>query len=327
MAIIRVPKVNNYTVMSNHHLLNPALSLKAKGLMSYMLSRPDDWDFTIDGLARLNKEGTDAIGRILRELETHGYITRNRVRNNAGKFVNMEYNILERPQDKTVVELDGMRDAKNEKASTNEILVENNELVSDNPLTENPHLENPVVEGLEAEYPVADDRGQINNNIINTLGIKTNEKNTATSHPYPSGIHLSISGRTAVSIPTAVSGLQRRMNTKELIAHVRDQIEYDILIEQYSQDEVDNIVSLMLEVLSAQCDRFTISGKQLPAELVHQRFGALTYHHIEYVFDCLERSRSKIRNIRQYLLAALFNAPATFDSFYRAEVRHDFDFR
>ena len=53
MAIIRVPKVNNYTVMSNHHLLNPALSLKAKGLMSYMLSRPDDWDFTIDGLARL----------------------------------------------------------------------------------------------------------------------------------------------------------------------------------------------------------------------------------------------------------------------------------
>lgn len=80
------------------------------------------------------------------------------------------------------------------------------------------------------------------------------------------------------------------MTTKELLAHVRDQIEYDILVEQYSREEVDNIVSLMVEVLSAQCDHFTISCKQYPAELVRQRFQALTYHHIEYVFDCLERS-------------------------------------
>ena len=117
------------------------------------------------------------------------------------------------------------------------------------------------------------------------------------------------------------------MSTKELLARVRDQIEYDILVEQYSREEVDNIVSLMAEVLSAQCEHFKISCKQYPMELVRQRFRALTYHHIEYVFDCLERSRSKIRNIKQYLLAALFNAPATFDSFYRAEMRHDFDFR
>ena len=110
MAIIRVPKVNNYTVMSNHHLLNPALSLKAKGLMSYMLSRPDDWDFTIDGLARLNKEGTDAIGRILRELEAQGYIMRNRVRNKSGQFVDLEYSILERPQDMTLADMDEVQD-------------------------------------------------------------------------------------------------------------------------------------------------------------------------------------------------------------------------
>ena len=121
--------------------------------------------------------------------------------------------------------------------------------------------------------------------------------------------------------------MQRRLSTKELLAHIREQIEYDILVEQYTREEVDNIVSLMAEVLSAQCDHFKISCKQYPAELVRRRFQALTYHHIEYVFDCLERSRSKIRNIKQYLLATLFNAPATFDSFYRAEVRHDFDFR
>ena len=73
MAIVRVPKVNNYTIMSNHHLIDPELSFKAKGLMSYMLSRPDNWDFSIEGLAHQNKEGTDAIARIIRELEEQGY--------------------------------------------------------------------------------------------------------------------------------------------------------------------------------------------------------------------------------------------------------------
>ena len=97
MAIVRVPKVNNYPIMSNHHLIDPELSFKAKGLMSYMLSRPDNWDFTIEGLAHQNKEGADAIARIIRELEDRGYITRCRVRNQAGKFTDMEYKILECP--------------------------------------------------------------------------------------------------------------------------------------------------------------------------------------------------------------------------------------
>ena len=327
MAIIRVPKVNNYTVMFNHHLLNPALSLKAKGLMSYMLSRPDDWDFTIDGLARLNKEGTDAIGRILRELEAQGYITRKRVRNKSGQFVDLEYSILERPQDVMTLEMNEAQEKEDSQDRTQEDQLLPASTAPDDPLINAPHPEKPVMDDLDAEDPAADDRGQPNNHIINTYGINTDEKNTAASHPYPSRIHLSICDRTAVSVPTAVPGLQRRLSTKELLAHIREQIEYDILVEQYTREEVDNIVSLMAEVLSAQCDHFKISCKQYPAELVRQRFRTLTYHHIEYVFDCLERSRSKIRNIKQYLLATLFNAPATFDSFYRAEVRHDFDFR
>ena len=77
--------------------IEPELSFKAKGLMSYMLSRPDNWDFTIEGLTHQNKEGTDAIARIIRELEERGYITRCRVRNQAGKFTDMEYKILEYP--------------------------------------------------------------------------------------------------------------------------------------------------------------------------------------------------------------------------------------
>ena len=104
MAIVRVPKVNNYTIMSNHHLIDTELSFNAKGLMSYMLSRPDNWDFTIEGLAHQNKEGADAIARIIRELEERGYIIRCRVRNQAGKFTDMEYKILEFPLKKAAAE-------------------------------------------------------------------------------------------------------------------------------------------------------------------------------------------------------------------------------
>ena len=297
VAMIRVPKINNYTVMSNHHLLNPALSLKAKGLMSYMLSRPDSWDFTIEGLARLNKEGADAIGRIIRELEANGYITRVLVRNKAGKFADMEYNILERPRDMTASD-------------------------AENPASASPFPENPVTDATETAHPLPEDQGQ-----RKTIESKTERENMEASNPIPSKTDPSIPPQTAYTVPTGVDGLRKRLNTAELTRCIKAQIEYDILVDQYSRDEVDNLVSLMAEILSSRCSHFTISGRQIPAELVFERFSALTFHHIAYVFDCLERSRSKIRNIKQYLLAALFNAPATFDSFYSAEVRHDFDFR
>ena len=78
MAVFRVEKNSGYTVMSNHHLRNRALSLKAKGLLSQMLSLPEDWDYTLQGLARINRESIDAIRQAIRELEQTGYIQRSR---------------------------------------------------------------------------------------------------------------------------------------------------------------------------------------------------------------------------------------------------------
>ena len=79
MAVFRIERTRDYTVMSNHHLRNVALSLKAKGLLSMMLSLPDDWNYTTRGLAKICKEGVDAIGGALRELETAGYIVRHQL--------------------------------------------------------------------------------------------------------------------------------------------------------------------------------------------------------------------------------------------------------
>ena len=99
MTVFRVEKTKDFTVMSNHHLCNRILSLKAKGLLSLMLSLPEDWDYTTKGLAQIYKEGVDSISTALKELEKHGYLTRHRIRYKNGQLGDVEYTIHERPLD------------------------------------------------------------------------------------------------------------------------------------------------------------------------------------------------------------------------------------
>ena len=98
MAVFRIERTRDYTVMSNHHLRNANLSLKAKGLLSMMLSLPEDWNYTTRGLAKICKEGVDAIGAALRELEAAGYIVRHKLRDSQGRISDTEYVIYEQPQ-------------------------------------------------------------------------------------------------------------------------------------------------------------------------------------------------------------------------------------
>ena len=97
MAVFRVQKTRDYTIMANHHLRNRTLSLKAKGLLSMILSLPDDWNYTTRGLSAICKEGVDSIGAALKELETAGYIIRNRLRDDKGRITDTEYVIFEQP--------------------------------------------------------------------------------------------------------------------------------------------------------------------------------------------------------------------------------------
>lgn len=97
MAVFRVEKTKDFTIMCNYHLRNRKLSLKAKGLLSLMLSLPEDWDYTTKGLAHICKDGIDAISTALKELEQQGYLTRERVRLPNGRLGDIEYTIHEQP--------------------------------------------------------------------------------------------------------------------------------------------------------------------------------------------------------------------------------------
>ena len=98
MAVFRVERNTGYTVMSNHHLRNKELSLKAKGLLSQMLSLPEDWDYTLAGLSHINREKIDAIREAVKELEKAGYIVRSRERDEKGRLRGADYVIYEQPQ-------------------------------------------------------------------------------------------------------------------------------------------------------------------------------------------------------------------------------------
>ena len=137
MAVFRVERNTGYTVMSNHHLRNKELTLKAKGLLSQMLSLPEDWDYTLAGLSHINREKIDAIREAVKELEKAGYIVRSRERDEKGRLRGADYVIYEQTQPK-----------EPEAATSSE-----QPPTSDLPTLENPTLENPTLEKPTLEKP------------------------------------------------------------------------------------------------------------------------------------------------------------------------------
>ena len=143
MAIFRVEKTKDFTIMSNHHLRNVNLSLKAKGLMSLMLSLPDDWDYTLKGLSYICKDGVDSISGALKELEEQGYLTRQRIRLSNGRLGDVEYTLHEEPENPLTEPISPKREK---------------------PDQGNPNLANPVLAQPTLEKPAQSNTKELNTN-------------------------------------------------------------------------------------------------------------------------------------------------------------------
>ena len=289
MAVFRIEKTRDYTVMSNHHLRNAGLSLKSKGLLSIMLSLPEDWNYTTRGLAKICKEGTDSIGSALKELERAGYIVRNRLRDSKGKIVDVEYIIYETPHSP-----DTGQPSEDEPDTAC-------------PDTENPDMGNPCLEN----------RPQLNKEKRNPEEQNTDLSSTEGSNPILS----------SPKAPRGSDGMGRdwmreRESYRELIL---ENIEYDYLIQnrQLDRDRLDELVELMVDTVCSRREAIRIAGDDYPAEVVKSRFLKLDSSHIEYVLDRMRENTTYVRNIKKYLLAALYNAPATIGSYYTSLVSHD----
>ncbi len=174
MAVFRVEKNANYTTMSNYHLRDKGLSLKAKGLLSFCLSLPESWDYSVMGLVAVCKEGRDCVMSTLSELEETGYLRRSRARKADGTLGAAEYVIYEYPQPVTESAA-----AKTAAARSPDPAPPVSELpVSDSPMLENPTQVIPTLEESALENPP-----QISTNLINTK-LNNNEENKGTRHKY-----------------------------------------------------------------------------------------------------------------------------------------------
>jgi len=286
MAVFRIERTRDYTVMSNHHLRDKALSLKSKGLLSMMLSLPEDWNYTTRGLAKICKEGVDAIGGALRELEAAGYIVRHQLRDRQGRISDTEYVIYEQPQPKAP-------DTPQPDTAS--------------PDTENPYLADPDTE-KPAELNIEKSRTQKSN----TQGSSTDSipfRGTAAARPPER------KGRDAMSV-------EEMQSYRDLVL---ENIEYGHLCREFStyREDLDEIVELIVETVCARRKTTRIAGADFPHEVVRSRFLKLDSSHIEFVMESLHNNTTEVRNMKQYLLTVLFNAPVTMSNHYTAQVNHD----
>ena len=283
MAVFRIEKTRDYTVMSNHHLRNTELSLKAKGLLSLMLSLPENWDYTTKGLARICKDGVDSICAGVRELEEQGYVVRERVRNPNGQLGAIEYTILEQPRPPE----------------------------RENPVQVNPVLDNPVLEKPEQEKPA-----QLNKDISSKQKSKTDLSSTEISNPIQSNPQPLMGTR------MGTDGMGAREIYREIIL---ENIGYVYLIQDshIDREQLDEIAELIVDTVCSARKTIRIAGDDYPAEVVKSRFMKLDSSHVQYVMDCMRENTTHVRNIKKYLLAALYNAPGTISNYYSSLVQHD----
>ena len=278
MSVFRVDKRRDFTVIANHVFKDHTLSAKAKGILVEMLSLPENWDYTLKGLATLFSDGIDSIRQGIRELEEHGYVVRERKRDARGRLGGMEYVIYETPH--TVVE------------NTSEVSVP----VSTFPEKDIPAAENPTKD-LSAEEMAT----QYNTNIL-----RTNISSTYESNPNQSNC--------AADAPMDVMGYD------EATERIRENIDYDIIVGQYPQERVDEIVDLAAEMLCSCRAVYKLGGDTSPRKLVQERLLRLDSEHIGYIIGCIDKHTGDVRNIKQYLMKTLINAPTTMGSYVAAKV-------
>ena len=285
MAVFRIEKTRDYTVMSNHHLRDMSLSLKAKGLLSLMLSLPENWDYTMKGLSRICKDGIDSISGGIRELEERGYLIRERVRGANGQLGSIEYTILEQPKEPT-------------------------------PAQEKPIRENPVQANPTLVTPVQEEPTQLNKDGSSNDPSRTDLSSTEISNPIQSNPPTPAGAR------MGTDRMGARESYRELIL---ENIEYDFWknSDRVDHEMLDEITELIVDTVCSARKTIRIAGDDYPAEVVKSRFLKLDSSHVQYVMDCMKDNTTYVRNIKKYLLAALYNAPTTINSYYSSLVQHD----
>lgn len=304
MSIFRVEKNSNYTVISNYHLRDKNLSLKTIGLLSIILSLPEDWDYTQAGLAAICKDGIDSVRAGLKELEENGYLEKERVRDEKGRVKGTDYRIFEMPKAKRVASKGTESNGIEEKAPNSEI-----------PKQGGPILENPILEKPKQATPILEKQPQINKDIPSKDSQNTDLTNLSIYHD-----------------DGPMDGISARDKRKALVSIIRENIGYklferkvDILDEQLNKNEinlfdydnallsynlriVDNVIDYMIDILlSLNDDPIKIGGELISRNLVKAKLHKVDFIKMKKVVFELSTNNT-IKNPKKYAISMLYNA-------------------
>ena len=348
MAVIRVSKTKGFSVMSNYHLRDKNLSLKAKGLLSMMLSLPDGWHYTIRGLASICKEGVESISSGIRELEKCGYVRRHQP-NIDGKFQESEYVIYEMPQNEaasisenktpckessekeTVPEASGSQVPGQDTFSPDisslhpdaekafPCPADTGTAYPKTPHTEIPYAGNPYTDRPTPENPSTENPDA----LYNTERSSTERSNTGFIN-YPS-INPEGMDRAEEDLLRQLGAQKATGEYETYCAIIKENISFDILCLDHpgEREMLEGIVELLAETVCSKSAYIHIAGQELPREVVRSRFLKLDKSHIEYILTSFSKNTVKVRNMKAYLLASLYNAPVTISPYYQNWVLSD----
>ena len=344
--IIRVNRTHNYTVMSNTHLRDKSLSLKACGLLSKILSLPDNWSYSVAGLSAICKEGKASVASAINELIIAGYIIRSRERAKNGQLSNVVYNIFEEPQTnqkkREIVPVDGfaadsifdyfsaeewdnqveekdradhemLRDETKQKDAT--------EAKKESTVIKNAN--NVITESVRSK--VTNKKEEVKakkkpDNDLPRLGfpdldfrpqLNTKELNTSISktiHTIPTGGVNNTKGKQECKVSQS-----QETDIETQYRYVRDRLcdnmNYPTLCKDYRKERVDAVLEIMLDVFFQTSDTVTISkDERRPIGIVRKVFLSLREEHIRAVLEALTHPRSKIYNHRKFILALLYRS-------------------
>lgn len=325
-TVFRVEKNKNYTTISNHHLQDRNLSLKAKGLLTLILSLPPDWDMTLKGLVSLSGDGVDSVRSGIQELEKAGYLRRSRSRNNLGQLLCTEYTIYEHAVTENVASETEIDDNLNiiysEESHIGKSNVDKNSHIGKSDVDKN------TTENLDDSQIGFSNVGKSNIGKSNTIKY-LNNKDTYNINNYPyqstysSKLYREPKENSIDEMEEAQTLYEERKAYEEII---KQNISYDLLTEQKetSRDFLDLCIQIMVDAVTSNKPYIKIKGQDIPKEAVKSVLLKLDDENISYVDMCLSESKTAIKNMQSYILTALYCSKHGGDTYFNQLVKHDY---
>ena len=317
-TVFRVEKKSNYTIISNLHLQDKALSLKAKGMLTLMLSLPEDWDMTLKGLVALSNDGIDSVRSTIKELEEHGYLSRSRGRNARGQMLCTEYTIHE----KSTLTENTENNAENNQVGKSDVDVSRDQVGKSDVDVSRDQVGKSDVE-ISRDQVGFPKIGKPIYGKSDTIKDLKNKKTEYTKDSYPSSYQGKVTDEDAMDEHKAQQLLSERRWYEETI---KDNIDYDIFSESDDKDFRDFVnlsVQVMVDAVTSTAPTIRIKKQDIPQSVVRSQLLKVTSEQIEYVYSSTQTSKTKIVNMQNYILTALYNSLFGANLYYSQWVKHD----